>query len=123
MMNHPKVDTECGCCLDYCLELVFYALNTPNNQDGDGHLTNRDRDKAEMFNAFSVFNMNDGPRGSQCPELKDHDCENDQLPDNTKILWDLLLQLDPYKSMEPDGVDPRIRKELADAIAKPLNVF
>lgn len=33
-------------------------------------------------NAFfvSVFSIDDGPRGSQCLELEDQDCENDQLP-------------------------------------------
>ncbi|KAJ7419652.1 hypothetical protein BTVI_24604 [Pitangus sulphuratus] len=40
-----------------------------------------------------------------------------------ETLWDLLLQLDPYKSMEPDGIHPRILKELADVIAKPLLVI
>lgn len=50
-------------------------------QDEDGHLTNRDKDRAELFNTFFavVFNTDDGPRGFQCPELKNHDCENDPL--------------------------------------------
>lgn len=40
-------------------------------QDVDGHLTNRDMDKAEVLNTFfaSIFNTDDRPRGSQCPEL------------------------------------------------------
>lgn len=38
-------------------------------QDEDGHLTDRDMDKAEVCYPFfaSVFNMDDRPRGSQCP--------------------------------------------------------
>ncbi|KAJ7411667.1 hypothetical protein BTVI_48805 [Pitangus sulphuratus] len=85
--------------------------------DENGNLSNRDRDKAEMFYAFfaSVFNTDDGPRGSQCPELEDHDCEN-QLP----VDPELLLKLDPYKSMRLDGIHPRILKELADVIAECL---
>ncbi|KAJ7414071.1 hypothetical protein BTVI_41648 [Pitangus sulphuratus] len=42
---------------------------------------------------------------------------------DSEIVWDLLLHLDPYKSMRPDGIHPRILKELADVIAKPLSVI
>ncbi|KAJ7419094.1 hypothetical protein BTVI_26745 [Pitangus sulphuratus] len=72
-------------------------------QDEDSHLTNRDRNKVEVFNATftSVFSMDDGRRGSQFPDLEDHDCENDQLPVDSEIVWDLLLQLEPYKCMGP----------------------
>ncbi|KAJ7411538.1 hypothetical protein WISP_102382 [Willisornis vidua] len=71
-----------------------------------------DRDKAEVFNIFfaSLFNMDDGPRGSQCPELEDHDCENDQLPVDSDIAQDVLLQLDCNKSMGPDGFIPESSK-------------
>ncbi|KAF4796459.1 hypothetical protein TURU_083970 [Turdus rufiventris] len=93
--------------------------------DEDGHLTKRDMDKAEVLNAFfaSIFNTDDGPRGSQCHELEDHDCQNDQIPVNPKLVQDLLLQLDPYNSMGPDGIHPRILKDLADVIAKPLSMI
>ncbi|KAJ7412607.1 hypothetical protein BTVI_45938 [Pitangus sulphuratus] len=75
-------------------------------QDDDGHLTNREIDKAEMFNAFFafVFYTDDGLRESQSPELEDHGCENYQLPVNPETVRDLLLQMDPYKSMGPDGI-------------------
>ncbi|KAJ7408303.1 hypothetical protein BTVI_60226 [Pitangus sulphuratus] len=61
-----------------------------------GHEESRLRDAQEL---------NDRPRGSQRPELEDHECENDQLLVDPEIVWDLLLQLDPYKS---DGIHPRI---------------
>ncbi|KAJ7400019.1 hypothetical protein BTVI_109453 [Pitangus sulphuratus] len=63
------------------------------------------------------------PRGSQYPELEDHDCKNDQLSADLEIVWDLLLQLDPYKSMGPDGIHARILKDLADVITQPLSVI
>ncbi|KAJ7421152.1 hypothetical protein WISP_44092 [Willisornis vidua] len=91
-------------------------------QDGNGPLTDRKRDKAKVFNAFfaSVFKMDDRARGSQYPELEDHDCKNDQLPVNPEFVQDLLLQLDSYKFGDPDEIHPIILKELADVIAKPL---
>lgn len=59
-----------------------------------------------------ISDMDDGSGGSQCPEPKGiaHECKNDQRPADPEILWNLLLQMDPYKSMEPDGVHPRILK-------------
>ena len=84
-----------------------------------------DTDKAEMLNAFlvSVFSIGDRPRGSQCPVLEDHDCVNDQLTVDPEIVWDLLLQLDPYKSMRPDGIHLKVLKKLPDVITKPLSVL
>lgn len=46
-----------------------------------------------------------------------------KLPTNPELVWDLLLQLDPYKSMGPDGIHPRVLKELADIIARTLGVL
>ena len=36
---------------------------------------------------------------------------------------DLLLHLDVHKSMEPDGIHPRILRELAEVLAKPLSII
>ncbi|KAJ7419438.1 hypothetical protein WISP_54013 [Willisornis vidua] len=65
--------------------------------------------------------VDDGPRETQCPELEDHDC-NDQLSVNPEIVWDLLLQVYPYKPIGPHGIHPRILKELADVIPKLLSM-
>ncbi|KAK4807141.1 hypothetical protein QYF61_018482, partial [Mycteria americana] len=77
--------------------------------DEVGHLTNRDVDKAETFNAFfaSVFNTNDGPWDPQSPVLEHHDWGHDKLPADSELVRDLLLQLDAHKSMGPDGIHPR----------------
>ncbi|NXL24651.1 RTXE polymerase, partial [Setophaga kirtlandii] len=93
-------------------------------QDVDGHLTNRDMDKAEVFNVFlaSVFNTDAGPRGSQCPEMKNHDYENYQLPVDPELMQNLLLQLNPYKSMGPVWIHLRILSELADVIVKSVSM-
>ncbi|KAJ7420712.1 hypothetical protein BTVI_20647 [Pitangus sulphuratus] len=64
--------------------------------------------------------IDDRSRASQCPELEDHDYENDQLLTDPETMWDLLLQVDPYKFMGFGGIPPRILKELADVITKPL---
>lgn len=60
--------------------LAHYRMKMSTSQTG------RDMDTAEMFNAFfaSNFNMDDGPRGSQCPELEDSDCNNDQFHSTPK---------------------------------------
>lgn len=65
-----------------------------------------------MSNAFfaSVFNTNDELKASEYPELDDHDCEIDQLLVSSDLEWDVLLQLDPYVSVEPDRINPRVFK-------------
>lgn len=91
----------------------------------DGHVTNWKVDRAERFNGFftSVFNTGGGFLESQCPELEDHDCENDKLSVNPSLVQDLHVLLNPSKSVRPDGVHPRVLKELADVITRPFSMI
>lgn len=46
-----------------------------------------------------------------------------KLPDNPELVQDLLLYLDTYKSIGPDGIHPRDNPwELADVITRPLSI-
>ncbi|PKU46017.1 rna-directed dna polymerase from mobile element jockey-like [Limosa lapponica baueri] len=93
--------------------------------DEVGHLTNRDIDKAEKINGFfaSVFNTNDGPGTPRNPGLGNCDWGNDKLPVNSELVQDLVLQLDADKSMGPNGIHPRVLKELPDVTTGHLSII
>ncbi|RMC09738.1 hypothetical protein DUI87_13525 [Hirundo rustica rustica] len=65
----------------------FRLLRELVSKDENGHLTNRDMNKAEVFKAFFafVFNPDDGPRAPQCPELEGPGFENDKLPVDSNL--------------------------------------
>lgn len=91
--------------------------------DKANHLTNREVDKVKKFNAFfaSVSNSKDGPQDHQSPALEDHDWCYDKLLPNPESVQDLLLQLDDHKSVESNGIHPRVLKELANVTVEPLS--
>lgn len=64
------------------------------------------------LHSLPVFTMGDRPKGPQCLELEDHECENNELPVDPEHVQDLLLHLDLYKSMRSVGIHPRILKDL-----------
>ncbi|GAB0189105.1 mitochondrial enolase superfamily member 1 [Grus japonensis] len=92
----------------------------------DGHLTNRDEEKAEAFNAFfaSVFNNTDRPWAARSSESEDHSCGSSEFPFvDTEIVRDQLYQLNVHKSMGSDGIHPRVLKELVDIMTGPFSVI
>jgi len=95
--------------------------------DARGNIANKDEEKAEALNAFfvSVFNsQTDYPQGRQPPVLEDREAEWNKPPTIQKeAVNDLLCHLDSCKSMGPDGIHPRVMKELAEILAKQLSII
>lgn len=82
----------------------------------NGHLANRDIDKAETFNPHDVLWY------SRCPELEDCDWRDYQLPAKPEIVWNLLHHLDAWDLMSIHTY-PRVLRKLADTIVKPPSII
>lgn len=92
----------------------------------DGHLTNRDEEKAEAFNVIlaSVFNNTGRPWTARSSRLEDAECGNSDFPFmDTEIVGNQLYQLKVHKSVGPDGIRPRVLKELVDVVVGPLSII
>ena len=82
-------------------------------------------EKAEVLNAFfaSVFNSKTScSRGTQLPELEDGE-QNEAPIIQGEIVSDLLHHVDTQNSMGPDGIHPRVLRELVEVLTKPLPII
>ncbi|GAB0177838.1 mitochondrial enolase superfamily member 1 [Grus japonensis] len=83
--------------------------------------------QAEVLNAFfaSVFTSKTScSLGTQPPELEDRDGEQNEAPiTQGEMVSDLLHHLDTHKCMGLDGIHPRVLRELAEVLTKPLAII
>ncbi|KAJ7407891.1 GTP-binding protein 8 [Pitangus sulphuratus] len=98
--------------------------------DGVVGLQKTDHIAVEMLEEFGIpyvvvfNNKTDHPQDSWPSELVDRDREqNSSSVIQKEAVSDLLSHLDPHKSMCPDGIHPRVMRELMEELAKSLSII
>jgi len=95
--------------------------------DVRGNIANKGEEKAEVLNAFfaSVFTSQAGYfQGSQPPVLEDRERVQNKPPIiQEEAVNDLLCHLDTCKCVGLDGLHPRMLRQLAEELGKPLAII
>ncbi|GAB0175842.1 mitochondrial enolase superfamily member 1 [Grus japonensis] len=89
--------------------------------DAGGNIVTKDEEKAEVLHAFFASVLNSKAScslGTQPPELEDRDGEQSEAP-----ITQGEMVGDTHKPMGPDGIHPRVVRELSGVLTKPLSII